>query len=392
MASKIYYGKPNGLTLNRMLSRYGMFEHEGKAVYNDVVTCIFIKDSTTPVTLINTPILSRNVVEEAIGQRIEDITDIRYSSTTLAIADGTFEGCTHLQSFIGTESNSLILIGSNAFKNCTSLKKIDVNLYNMFDVDSTAFEGCPIESIECKTTYDNLTPEDEEWASYIRSRIMGNDVEAPSQIKNYIVPFNEQLGLDVDLSAGCVQIKSFTLEEVYNNEKLREHLLADPYLKDTLDKIFLDMSTNSSMAFKTNNASLFAGPYPDKPDLTDRYANSTVSLIMGGLAMAGGVTGGNPKGFLAGAAMFGAATFGLLGGAAIGHMMQNISPGSGGTVPQQGGGTLRNSRLMASNMPSRQNQYVVYKLSASNDSCVAQVIGKIGRKDVSSFGTTINLS
>ena len=96
MASKIYYGKPNGLTLNRMLSRYGMFEHEGKAVYNDVVTCIFIKDSTTPVTLINTPILSRNVVEEAIGQRIEDITDIRYSSTTLAIADGTFEGCTHL--------------------------------------------------------------------------------------------------------------------------------------------------------------------------------------------------------------------------------------------------------------------------------------------------------
>lgn len=69
---------------------------------------------------------------------------------------GTFEGCTALTRVTFAQGSALVGIGSNAFKNCSSLSEI-VFPASLIEIKSNAFEGCvSLSAIALPTSLQNL--------------------------------------------------------------------------------------------------------------------------------------------------------------------------------------------------------------------------------------------
>lgn len=365
MSYKTYYSKPTEQMANSILSEYGMFQQDGVASFNDIRTTIFLEGAKRPVVLDNVTTLTREAIGLAIKDQFSKITDVRYSSEVIAVADGAFRGCTSLSSFSGPESNSLLVVGPEAFKGCTSLKSIELDIFNMYEVSPTAFEGCPIESITCKVEHQDLTFEDEEWGEFIKSRIRGEDVQAPSRENNRIVPI-DILNIQVDTSAGYVQEKSFDLDDVRKDPALRSYVANDPMLSAILDNDnIIGMRRFNNQRY--DQPLLLGNPYGGG-DLPPAVTAGVVIVaeILGGLVLAASAPG------VLAAVGVGALVAGAGHAAIISLPFLRASPSSNQKLPY----------------------YAVHKLAGSNskDKCGIFIPGKFGFKGTSGFGKTPTLN
>ena len=104
--------------------------------------------TTYGASLVKTVALSENlkVLDNGAFFRCSSLTEVSMSAGVEKIGIAAFEGCSKLNAFTvaGTAANDT-KIYSSAFKNCTSLKNVDLSAFTKLSlIDDDAFNGCTL--------------------------------------------------------------------------------------------------------------------------------------------------------------------------------------------------------------------------------------------------------
>tara|TARA_B100000282_G_scaffold294098_1_gene270654 strand:+ start:290 stop:1864 length:1575 start_codon:yes stop_codon:yes gene_type:complete len=110
-------------------------QNEDKLIANELANCIFIKKTNGSHYYYSGNLNELSEIEK------DEIKEIKISGKEESISNNLFEGCTNLERVEFQEYSKLKSIGSEAFKNCTSLNYFEMPK-DLKTIESNSFENC----------------------------------------------------------------------------------------------------------------------------------------------------------------------------------------------------------------------------------------------------------